>query len=416
MLPGDSRATKQRASGLLASSRGRRFLFAGLYLAEGAPIGFLWWTLPVLLKREGLGPLEIGALTGMLVLPWSFKFAWAPLVDLLRGPRFSYRGWIATAQLVMIAALLPLLWVELDASLGLVSACLVVHACAAATQDVAIDALAIRTTPESDMGSLNGWMQAGMLLGRGLFGGAVIALVEPAGSRGIAALLIGTLVLTMGLHLCYRLPSALAQRGPARGYAGAILALSRRRSTWIVVLFAITGGAAFEVVGAFASQFLIDRGASNDALATFYAGPVVLALAGGALLGGRLADRGGARRTVVASGLALIALTGFLIATAGIPGMPWVVLFAFYLAIGEFTAASYAMFMAATDRRLAAVQFSAYMGATNLCESGSARFGGRVASAAGYPAAFALGAVVTALALPLVRWIGNRNADEAGVR
>jgi hypothetical protein len=37
--------------------------FALLYLAEGAPIGFLWWALPTWLREQGLGVDRITGLT-----------------------------------------------------------------------------------------------------------------------------------------------------------------------------------------------------------------------------------------------------------------------------------------------------------------------------------------------------------------
>jgi hypothetical protein len=43
-----------------------------------------------------------------------------------------------------------------------------------------------------------------------------------------------------------------------------------------------------------------------------------------------------------------------------------------------------------SDERLAATQFSAYMGATNLCEAWSVRVAGRMIEARGYGATFAL--------------------------
>ena len=49
---------------LTTTARGRRVVFGLLYFAEGAPIGYVWWTLPVALSRAGLGSERIGALLG----------------------------------------------------------------------------------------------------------------------------------------------------------------------------------------------------------------------------------------------------------------------------------------------------------------------------------------------------------------
>lgn len=406
---------------LLASRRGRRLLFGVLYFAEGAPIGFVWWTLPVLLRRQGVEPDAIGALTGALVLPWAFKFLWAPLVDVLRGPRFGLRGWIVASQLVMAASLVPLAWLDLASGLGLVTALLFLHACAAATQDVAIDALAIQSAPVGERGGLNGWMQVGMLVGRGIFGGAVLELRGQLGDGAVIGLLVAAILLVLPVHLAYRPPAARAgreavQTGRWAAFARTLGSALGRRRTWAALGFAVTAGAAFEIAGAMAGPYLVDRGLDDGAIARFFAFPAVLGLGVGALLGGLSADRLGHRRVVALAGVGLAAAAAVL---ARVPvttaGTAWAVLGSLYLCAGVFTAASYAMFMDATDPRLGSTQFSAYMGATNLCEAWSAALAGRVVASAGYPAAFLVGAIVTLLALPQVAWLRpDRSEGESG--
>src|SRR5690606_27910308 len=163
---------------LTQSQRGRRVLFALLYLAEGAPIGFIWWAIPARLREAGVPVGTITLLTSVVILPWAFKFLWAPLVDVLRGPRWGRRGWVVAAQLLMGLSLLPLALLDWQDSLGLLFGLLLLHAFAAATQDVAIDAWAISITPAEERGGINGWMQAGMLAGRWLFGAGFLIVAQ----------------------------------------------------------------------------------------------------------------------------------------------------------------------------------------------------------------------------------------------
>ncbi len=172
---------------LLHQRQGRIAVFTLLYLSEGAPIGFIWWALPTMLRTAGVAVPKITALTAMLVLPWVFKFLWAPLVDAMRTPRWGFRAWIISAQLAMGATLLPLIWLDPTGHFQLWGVLLLLHAFSAATQDVAIDAMAINLVPEHQRGTLNGCMQAGMLVGRSLFGGGAL-LVAAAG--GIAWVIV----------------------------------------------------------------------------------------------------------------------------------------------------------------------------------------------------------------------------------
>ncbi len=396
-------------------SRGRRLLFAGLYVTEGAPIGFLWWALPTMMREAGGDVDRIGALLAFLVLPWAFKFLWAPLVDVLRGPRWGFRGWIVSAQLLMAASLVPLVVLDPAGSStasGWIIAALVVHGFAAATQDVAIDGLAIATTPVSERGALNGWMQAGMLVGRSAFGGGGLILLERFGGRALVlsliAVLCGGILLALFVHeptyeaQDSRPPTQLTRFGPFRRQLARALS---SRTTWLVLAFAATSGAAFEVVGGFAGPLLLDAGGDSALVGSFFLVPAVVAMLVGALAGGRYADRHGRQRAVGVAGLAVVTTVLVLAlgaATGGDTSVLQVLLGIVYLAIGAFTAASYALFMDCSDPSLGATQFSAYMGATNLCEAWAVAAGGALAAARGYPLAFAACALVTLAALALV--------------
>ncbi|MBL7961679.1 hypothetical protein JNL27_15705, partial [bacterium] len=122
---------------------GRGFIAFAYYFAEGAPIGFIWWTMPTLMRQHGVEINTITAFTAILTLPWVFKFLWAPLVDVLRSPRFGFTHFITWSQLLMCLTLLPLLFIPLEGNVMGWGVFLFLHSLSAATQDVSVDAMVI---------------------------------------------------------------------------------------------------------------------------------------------------------------------------------------------------------------------------------------------------------------------------------
>ena len=369
------------------------WVFAFLYFSEGAPIGFLWWAMPTLLRTEVVAVERITMLTSLLVLPWTGKFLWAPLVDALRGPRWGFRNWAMSAQLAMGACLIPLLWLDPLEHLTAWIVLLMAHAFFAATQDVAIDALAVTTTAPDQRGWLNGAMQAGMLLGRSLFGGGAILVAHHFGWKAVLLALLaaiwGTIFFLWRMMRGIEPPIAAGSAWVQFGHS--LRMAVRSRATWQGLGFALTAGAGFEAMGAMAGPFLIDAGVSAHATGIFFGLPVVGAMLVGGLIGGRLADRGNRRRTV-GGYLILLCLLVAMVGLGDLLELPGTVLMGLmvsvYFAIGLFTAASYGLFMDLTDPRLGATQFSTFMAATNGCEAWSAGVGGRIAGSVGYGPAF----------------------------
>ncbi len=393
-----------------ATPRGRRALFSLLYLCEGAPIGFAWFALPTILAANGAKPEEIGILLAMLALPWSAKVVWAPLVDLLRTPRWNLRAWIASSQVVMAVSLLPLaLPGALQSPLSALP-WLLVHAFAAATQDVAVDALCVRAAPASERGSLNAWMQAGMLTGRSLFGGGALLVRAHLGDGGLVLALAALILCGAVVALAAREPETPAKplAGRWREIGSGLARAARSRTTWAALVFAATAGAAFEAAGAFAGPMLVAAGMGTEEIGVFLASATVVPAIAGGFVGGRLSDRMGRRLAVAISGAAMASavLALGVAASSGAGAHAQAGLLALvYLTVGLQTATSYALFMDLTDPALGATQFSAYMGATNVCESWSVGLAGASIGRHGYGTTYAALAAVSLAALAAVPFL-----------
>ncbi len=357
---------------------------------------------------------RITSITALLVLPWIFKFLWAPLVDALRSNRFGFKAWIFFAQLTMGIALVPLLFVSPVTHLSYWIGCLVIHSFAAATQDVAIDAMVINTVVQNERGMLNGYMQAGMLTGRSVFGGGALIMLSSIGLQTVILLLITCIIITMLLLSFVKEPAFIKPTGPR--FASVVRNLSKsflEKNTWWVIFFALTSAAAFEATGGLAGPFLTDLKIPEKQVGFFFLVPVVAAMLTGSLAGGWLSDHRNRKRSVrwFLYGFTFFAAIAGILRLTDITtsAMPYYIVFTcMYFFVGMFTAASYALFMDQTNPKIGATQFSTYMAATNGCESWTVWMAGRITGVSSYSFAFLAMAAVSLCSLFILKNIRGK--------
>ncbi len=375
------------------------------------------------LRSAGASPGEIARLVSWVAWPWALKFLWAPLVDLLRTPRFGLRGWILTSQGMMAATLVPLLFIDVKHAGALLVAVLLMHAVAAATQDAAIDTLAVLSVPAEERGAINGWMQTGMLAARALFGGGAVLLASRIGDRGVVLLLIAAILLPAVLAWAWAGEGSRAQPRPsASEYLRSLRSTLAQRGFWSGLVLAATAGAGFEGLASLAGPLLVDCGASEDTVGFFFLVPAVLLMALGALLGGWASDRFGRRRaTLLGEGAAALCVLAVGLAAWSVrpldDGAPvldlvapsadrfLVLLGLVYFAAGFATAALYGLLMDLADPAAAATQFCAFMAGINLCYIWSTRLLGSTVDSLGYGPGIVLGGAASLAALPLLAWV-----------
>lgn len=156
---------------------------AALYMSFGLIYGLMQGGLPPLMRARGIDLAAIGW-TFLMLVPFGLTFLWAPVVDAFRPIRSAPRiGWIVPMQGVIVGTLLIVAQGEAFPPAVLLGLGILV-AFAAATMDVALDALSTASVPGEHRTTAGGLKVAALALG-GILGGGVF--VATAGKLGWTA-------------------------------------------------------------------------------------------------------------------------------------------------------------------------------------------------------------------------------------
>lgn len=439
-----------RMPDLMASRPGRRAAFFLLYLTEGIPLGFTATAVATQMRRGGLGPAEIGAFVASLYLPWAFKWAAGPIVDVIASDRLGRRrGWILFTQLAMVATLLVAIPVNFVSQLGLFTAIIFLHNVFCATQDVAIDALAINVLPAEERGTANGFMFSGAYLGQAIGGSGVLFLVPVVGFPA-TFLFVAAFILSVTVFVVLPLkepagpprPAVIGPRLRAIGVqiAGfvkdAVGAFLGTRAAFVGLIFALLPAGAMALGLALQSNLAVELGLNDTQVGWLNLWGTILASVC-CVIGGWLSDRFGRRRTLAwtlgATAIPTLVLAWYMLQHQWImpvapdaPGRPvpaaalvaafWVAVMVYNVFQGLFYGIRSAIFMDVTTVRVAATQFTAYMALSNFAISYSARWQGVAVERWGYPATLGADAVlglVGLLCLPFL--VGMRKDAKAPI-
>ena len=163
----------------MLQTRNLYFLLFSLYWAQGLPVGFMTHALPVILRAQGVSLAHIGGF-GLLMLPWSIKVFWAPLLDGYAVKRWGhYRSWIIPLQLLTVSVLIGLSFLPIDALdrplyLWAFFVSLLSMNLLGATQDIATDGLAVNILKGEQQHWGNTFQVIGSRLGFIVGGGALL--------------------------------------------------------------------------------------------------------------------------------------------------------------------------------------------------------------------------------------------------
>jgi PAT family beta-lactamase induction signal transducer AmpG len=437
-----------RLPNLLATARGRLTAFFLLYLTEGIPLGFAATAVATQLRRQGVGPAEIGAFVGSFYLPWAFKWAYGPVVDVFASARLGRRrGWILGMQVMMVLTLLSTVMLDLPRQLGLFTVILLVHNVFSATQDVAIDALAVNTLQEHERATANGMMFAGASLGQAVGGSGALFVAAQFGFQSsfyfvCGAILLVTLFVVLPLKEAPD-PAWEAKRG------GSLHAALREMLSFVVNAFRSFVGTrgAFAGLGmallppgamclglALQSNLAVELGLPDDQVAWLNLWSTVIGAAG-CVVGGIISDRVDRRKAlnvyILLMSVPVLVLAfilqreGWITADANKTGLHnlalpflvgafWVATLSYQFFNGLMYSTTNAIYMDVTNPAVAATQFTAYMAMANLAISYSSIWQGIGIESWGYPTTMVIDGFFGLAYLLLLPFTRRRPGDPDG--
>jgi PAT family beta-lactamase induction signal transducer AmpG len=387
------------------------------------------------MRQQGVSLALIGTFVAALFLPWAFKWAWAPVIDLVKLHRLGGRkAWIVFCTVMMVVTLLIAASVDFETHFSLLLAMIVLNNVFCATQDVAIDSLAVSTLQADERGRGNGFMFAGQYLGIALGGGGAMFVNGTFGFEAALAGVAGLLLVNLLFVIVFvRDPHAdpmLARQPYAlRRLVGTMVSFVKEvySSFWqsgrgpkIGVAFAILPVGAFALSYATLGTIQVDYGLKDHQIAELSVYNTI-AVAIGCVVGGWLGDRFGSKR-IVALAYALTAaptlILGVQISAGGLQAVPidWFygLIIAHGLSFGMAYGVRNAIFMGMTNPAVAATQFTAYMGMANVAISIGNYWQGIVAESMGYAVVLyldALFAMLVILVIPFLREREERSAE-----
>jgi len=403
----------------LASRRGRLITFFFLYLTEGIPLGFTAVAIATQMRRQGVGVAEVGTFVASLYIPWAWKWAFGPFVDVLGSDRWGRRRmWIVLAQTLMVASLLVALPVDFASQLRLFTTIILIHNVFAAIQDVAIDALAVGVLREDERGLANGLMFGGAYLGQAI-GGAGVLFLSAHVDFPITYLFVAAWIFAVTLFVAVPLreppgPPRPPREGPALAVIGrqigaflrdAARAFTGSRGAFVGLLFALLPAGAYALGLALQSSLAVELGMSDNQIGWLNLWSTIISAAG-CVLGGWLSDRIGRRKMlaiyIVGTALPTIALSivmkrhGWImpvdptladrrLAPDELLAAFWACVLAYAVFQGLMYGTRTALFMDVTTPAVAATQFTAYMALLNVVIAYSAKWQGWAAENLGYP-------------------------------
>lgn len=389
----------------------RVWVIALLGFASGVPLLLTGATLTAWMASAHLDLTTIGAYS-LVGLPYTFKWAWAPLVDRYRWPFLGRRrGWLLVTQLALAVAIAAMGATDPRTSPVTLATLAALVAFLSATQDIAVDAF-VADSLAPDERAAGGGLYVGAYRAAMLTTGALsLALADSVPWRliyaGCAALMlvgvVGTLVATE--------PPARAGRPTSLAEAlvrPLVLLLTQRRIVLVlafVATFRFGEHVALHLLVPYLGQGV---GFTYPAIATFYQLAGFAGILAGGALAGVLAPRLGVRASLAWFGAAGAA-TNLLWLGLGALGPSWPALGAAAildnLASTMAASAFVAYLIGRCDPAVSASQYALLTSLSSLLARFLGYVGARLAADHGWAALWLATALVVVPALALVRWL-----------
>ena len=286
------------------------------YFAMGLPLILLNLVAPLMFSDFGISDTQVAFWTSLLILPWSLKPFWSPLMEMYRTKKF----FVVTTQLLSgVSLALVAMALPLPDFFPYVVAIMAVIAFSGATHDIALDGVYIHELTKTQQAQYIGWQGAFYNIAKVTAMGGLVYLAGVLESQ-IGALyawmtimgICGAILVLLGLYHLRMLPSGGSAAAHADGSLAAtmretgqvFLQFFRKKYIWIYIAFIVcyrfAEGLVIKIVPLFLKAPIAEQGmglTKND-IGLYYGTFGVVAFIVGSILGGYFISWRGLRKAL----------------------------------------------------------------------------------------------------------------------
>lgn len=292
------------------------------YFAMGLPFVILNMVCVLMFKGLGIADSQIALWTSIIMFPWTLKFLWSPLLELLPSKRMI----VVATQIISGAGFACVaMALHLPSFFAICIGLLAVVAFSGATHDIALDGLYMAELSEQDQAKYIGWQGAfyniAKLVATGLLvylAGVLIDSREAAGATsGEAALYAWTIIMAaaavllvvLGIYHRFSLPAGLRAEGVQKKSVGAELVavigdFFTKKHIWLyitfIILYRLGEGFVMKIVPLFlkADRMAGGLGLSEQQIGLYYGTFGAAAFVLGSLLAGYYISHRGLKKAL----------------------------------------------------------------------------------------------------------------------
>ena len=405
----------------------RLWLAALMGFAGGLPLLLTLTVLQAWLTQEGVSLATIG-MAGLVGLPYSIKFLWAPLVDrfkpLAMGRR---RSWLLVTQAALAGSIVFLGLQDPSSNIWGVFAAALCVTFFSATQDIVIDAYRRETLADDEQALAASFYTYGYRLGMLLASAGGLILADIVGFN--AVYFVMALVMAACIIVTLLAPEPAGNAPPrtlAESFIGPFVEFFTRRDALkalLVLLFIVLYKVGDNVASHMSVPFYLGLGFTNTEIGSIAKIFGTGALLFGVFLGGAVTLKLGLYRAMFVIGVLQAASTAcfVLLANAGHDRAWLTTVIAFEnLTVGMGTSALLAFMATLTNKQFTATQFALLTTLATIPRSLLSAPSGFMAEALGWPQFFTVCAFLALpglLLLPLVRqWFRQEPVQTAAAK
>ena len=396
----------------------RFILLFFLYLSQGIPFGFQATALPLMLRERNVSLTLIGMST-LLGSPWMLKFLWAPVIDIKWNRSIGRRRtWIIPLQVLLIIAIITASE-TIGISIYLLAANIFIMNIAAATQDAAVDGLAVDILSENELGYGNSAQVVGYKAGMIISGGLLVWLSGYFGWSMQFIVMAVIASIPLFLILFYREKETAAihfheKLKLAEVFSILIDSLKKKSARYFLlfILFYKSGEVMIDVMF---KPFVIDSGFSASGTGLWIGTYGMAASICGSLAGGVLSSKkkplNGLLYASIFRLIPLICITAISFIKPQAYHIITISLLEHFFG-GMLTTAVFAFMMFNVDRIIGATHYTLFASIEVAGKAPGAALSGITAQKFGYSVCFITGTVISALVILLLPLYKRSSAEK----